>query len=135
MKFITRANHSVLDYMVSIILITVPFTGGADRHSAAFFAPVILGTLTIVISVFTNYEGGLVKLIPFRIHLIADVMQALMLGLSPWIFGLSGKTMTALIVGAILEIGIVLFTDLGKQSNDPHLTAHRLTRLRQKWSR
>ena len=135
MKFITRKGHSVLDYLVSLVLVIAPLLTGADRHSAKVSVPVVLGTLTILISIFTNYEGGLIKLIPFRIHLTIDVFQALMLGFSPWVFGITGKTMTALIVIAILEIGVVLCTDAGKQSTVQHLTIHRLNRLRQRWNR
>jgi hypothetical protein len=72
MKFISPKAHSLLDYSTGLLLVTVPFLFKIDRHSAIFLAPLLLGVTTILISLATDYEGGLLKFIPLRLHLAID---------------------------------------------------------------
>src|SRR5690606_38792470 len=48
--------------------------------------------ITVLISLFTRYEGGLVGVQPMRIHLLTDVVLGVFLIFSPWIFGFAQYT-------------------------------------------
>jgi hypothetical protein len=46
----------------------------------------ILGWAALVHSLLTNYELGLFKVLPFRVHLTLDVFSGALLAVSPWLF-------------------------------------------------
>lgn len=75
----------MLDYMAAFALL-MPwifeyYTGGTDTRILA-----ALGGLTILVSLCTDYEFGLLKFIPMRVHLVFDVLSALFLVAVPWLF-------------------------------------------------
>ncbi|HMJ91065.1 MAG TPA: SPW repeat protein [Candidatus Acidoferrum sp.] len=78
----------MLDYPLGLALLLVPnLLGYADAGGAAVWVPRIIGALTIVQSIFTRYELGLIKLIPMRMHLINDYPAGAFLAASPWLLG------------------------------------------------
>jgi hypothetical protein len=85
MRFFTTRIHGVLDYLVGLLLIAVPLT----QHwpGAAGAVPMTLGVATLVYSIFTDYELGLVKKLHMPVHLWLDGLSGLFLAASPWIFG------------------------------------------------
>jgi hypothetical protein len=66
MKIIPRKIHGFLDYLVGIVLIAVPWLFGFADDGPATYIPVALGAGALVYSIVTNYEWGLVRLIPFH---------------------------------------------------------------------
>ena len=63
----------------------------------------------------TNYELGLMHVLPMHLHLWADALVGLVLALSPWIFGYADDTGTngwlpADIIG-IAELGTAAMSD------------------------
>lgn len=89
MKIIPRKIHGFLDYLVGMVLIAVPWLFGFADDGPATYIPVALGAGALVYSILTNYEWGLVRLIPFRVHLLLDVLSGAFLAISPWLFGFS----------------------------------------------
>jgi hypothetical protein len=87
MKIIPRNIHGIIDYIVGVALISAPWSLGFADGGMATYVPVALGIGTLFYSILTNYEVGVVKLIPFRIHLTLDVLSGLLLAASPWLFG------------------------------------------------
>ncbi|HET6762016.1 MAG TPA: SPW repeat protein [Longimicrobiaceae bacterium] len=85
MRFFTTRIHGVLDYLVGLLLIAVPLT----QHwaGAAGTVPMALGAATLVYSICTDYELGLVRKLPMPVHLWLDGLSGLLLAASPWIFG------------------------------------------------
>jgi hypothetical protein len=107
---ISSRTHGILDYIVSIALILAPRIFNLDMASAEGKVPLYLGITSLVYSLLTRYELGAIKVLPFRVHLVLDVMSGLLLALSPWIFSFSDRTWAPhLIVGA-LEIAVVALT-------------------------
>lgn len=51
--------------------------------------PVGLGVGTLLYSMMTRYELGVIKLIPFKTHLLLDLLSGIFLAASPWILGFS----------------------------------------------
>lgn len=101
MKIIPRKVHGVLDYLVGILLIAAPWVLGFADNGPATYVPVILGAGALAYSLFTNYELGLVRMIPFRVHMAFDVMSGLLLAMSPWLFGFADRVyLPHLLVGA-----------------------------------
>jgi hypothetical protein len=59
---------------------------------------------------FTAYELGPVKLIPFPVHVMLDATQALFLIASPWVFGFSDKLIWPHVTFGLLEMIVVILT-------------------------
>lgn len=97
--------HGVIDYVYSSILIVVGLYFGIGTTAGA--VPAIIGAGSILYSLMTAYELGLVKLIPFKGHLALDIAGALVLGGSPWIFGFADRVWLPHVGAAILELIVV----------------------------
>lgn len=100
----------MLDYVVGILLIAAPWIFNFATGGPAQSIPVILGLVALVMSLFTNYEGGLVKMIPMPVHLTIDLLSGIFLAASPWLFGFAGMVFLPHLVVGILEIAVSLCT-------------------------
>jgi SPW repeat len=110
MKIISRKVHGFLDYLVGIVLIAIPLLFGFADDGPATYIPVALGTGALVYSFLTDYECGLVPLIPFRLHLLIDVLSGAFLALSPWLFGFSNKVYLPHLIFGLIEIAAGIMT-------------------------
>ena len=119
-RFVPTRVHGVLDYVVGLALILAPnIFQFANVGGAAVLIPRVLGVVLIVYSLITRYELGVIKLISMRYHLMIDFLAALLLALSPFLFGFSNKEPNAwlphVVVGiAVLVVVIVSKTQPGK---------------------
>jgi len=111
MNVISRRVHGYLDYIVGILLIAAPWLLDFARGGAETWVPVILGAAAIMLAMFTDYELGVVKRIPFNTHLIIDLVHGLFLAVSPWLFGFSDYVYLPHLLLGIMEIGIVTLTE------------------------
>ncbi|HEV3410400.1 MAG TPA: hypothetical protein VG095_08900, partial [Chthoniobacterales bacterium] len=88
MKIIPTFVHGVADYLGGLALLLAPnLFGFADGPTAAVMIPRILGVLILLQAICTNYELGIVKLLPMPMHLMMDYIVAIFLAASPWLFG------------------------------------------------
>src|SRR5688500_15075403 len=91
MHFIPRSIHGLLDYTTGIILLFSPWLLGFEDRGPATYIPVAIGFMMIALAALTRFEAGLIKLIPFPVHLMIDFASGLLLALSPWLFGFAYK--------------------------------------------
>jgi hypothetical protein len=110
MHFIDTKTHGVIDYLVGLLLILLPYLFGFATGGAKQWVPMLLGIAIIGMSLLTAYELGAVKLIPMPVHLGADVVSALLLGASPWLFGFADQVYAPHLVVAIMEIVVIALT-------------------------
>lgn len=101
----------MLDFIVGILLILTPWLLKFTYKDPAIYVPVILGTVTLVYSAFTNYELGRFKILSMRAHLIIDCMSAILLAASPWLFHFNDRIYLPYLITGLLEIIIVLLSD------------------------
>ena len=117
MKPISRTVHGVLDYLMGVFLIASPTffeLDGKEADSLVFF---ISGGAVIIYSLLTKYELGAIKIIPMRMHLVLDILSALFLAASPWIFGFADRIFVPYLVLGLIEIVAVILTNpTGKDS-------------------
>ena len=81
--------HGVIDYLFAVMLIASPWIFGFREANAQTYVADIIAVIVIAYGLLTRYELGIVKLIPFRMHLIFDIIVNLILLCSPWLFGFS----------------------------------------------
>lgn len=78
MKIISPKTHAILDYVVAIFLIVAPNLINLSTNAAIF--SMILGSIHFLLTILTIFRGGAVKLVPFPIHGIIELIVALTLG-------------------------------------------------------
>ena len=71
------------------------------------WVPRIFGILILLQALATNYEVGMMRVIPWEMHLMTDYLVGLLLAVSPWIFGIAEHSQVAMI--ALALSGIFMF--------------------------
>jgi hypothetical protein len=99
--------HAVLDYLVGVLLLAAPYLFGFATGGPAQMVPMVLGAGIIVYSLLTRYELSIAKLIPYRIHLMIDVLGGLVLLASPWLFDFTDVIIWPHVTVGILELVVV----------------------------
>jgi len=110
MRFIPTRAHGMMDYLAGIIMIGAPWVLGFANGGAAHWIPVVLGIGVIVYSLLTDYELGVVRLIPMPAHLGLDIVSGIFLAISPRLFGFAGVVFLPHLIIGLLEIGAGLMT-------------------------
>jgi hypothetical protein len=91
MRFLPTRIHGLVDYLWGILLILMPFLAGFADDRAATWVAWIFGAGAILYSLVTDYELGLVRLIPMPAHLALDGLAGAILAVSPWLFGFADR--------------------------------------------
>ncbi len=110
MRFIPTRTHGVLDYAVGALLIVVPYILGFADGTAAQWVPQFLGLVAIGGALMTDYELGVMRVIPMPVHLMIDIGSGALLALSPWLFGFSDRVLWPHLIVGVMEIGAGLMT-------------------------
>jgi len=79
LRAIPSRQHGTLDYVLGVILIALPYLGGFANRRGAEWVPVLVGMALIGYSLFTNYERGMMRVVPFSVHLRLDLGAGLIL--------------------------------------------------------
>lgn len=132
MKIISSKVHGVLDYMMAVVLMASPWLFGFADNGMQLWVPIILGMLTIIYSLMTDYELGLSDNIGMRTHLVIDVCSGVLLAASPWIFGFADVVYLPHLILGIVEIGAAALTTttVGGHAKLHHPTPRMGTRTR-----
>ena len=87
MKILNTKVHGFHDYFTWILLLVSPWMFRFANGKIEMWIPIILGVCTLFLSLITDYEFGLFKMISMKTHLFIDFATGLFLAASPWIFG------------------------------------------------
>lgn len=91
MRFVSKSIHARLDYPVALALIALPFLLGLGAsHSLALAISPIVGVAALLLTVFTDHPLGIVRILPYRLHLAVDLVVGLLFLALPFAFGFSG---------------------------------------------
>lgn len=90
-RFVTKTIHAYLDYPVALALMGLPFLLGlgASNDLALIISPVV-GVAALILTVFTDHHLGLIRVLPYALHLAVDLAVGVLFLLVPFIFGFSG---------------------------------------------
>jgi hypothetical protein len=110
LRFISTRAHGVIDYLMGGLLIVAPYLLGFADGTAAQWIPQIVGAALIGASLLTDYELGIVRMIPMPVHLGLDVAAGLLLAASPWLFGFADRVWLPHVIFGLAEIGAGLMT-------------------------
>ena len=101
--------HGMLDYSSAVILL-LPWITGFYPTAADTLALTILGGLTILFSILTDYEFGLIKLLPMKVHLVLDTISALFLISMPFTFTIIHYQYNWPVVLGVFELLVVILS-------------------------
>ncbi|MFS4457297.1 hypothetical protein [Maribacter sp. 2304DJ31-5] len=91
MKFVTKRIHAFLDYPVAIALIALPFILGlGSSNPLALQVSVATGVAAFILTLLTDHHLGVLRVIPYKFHLIVDFLVAIVFIIVPFIFSFKG---------------------------------------------
>jgi hypothetical protein len=91
-RIIPRPVHAATDYLYAAALVAAPSLVGFEEDGQAVLAARALAGTTVAASLCTRYELGLLRVIPFNVHLMLDLLAALPTLAMPWVLGFSDNT-------------------------------------------
>jgi hypothetical protein len=106
MSFFPRAFHAWIDYPVALLLIVAPFLLGLTTPIAIGLS-VVTGIAAFILTVLTDHETGLFKVIPYKLHLIVDGIVGATFVIAPFILGLQGLEMAYFLVLGVTVLVVV----------------------------
>ena len=91
-RFITKSIHAYLiDYPVSIVLIAAPFVLKLGQSGqVAVWLSVVTGVAALLLAALTDHPTGLVRLIPYWLHLWVDRAVGVVFVIAPFVFKFAG---------------------------------------------
>ena len=87
MRMIPTQVHGVLDYLTGGTLLSAPKVLGLSDVPASARVLRLAGGSAILYSLLTDYELGVVRLLPMPAHLAIDAASGAFLASSPWLLG------------------------------------------------
>ena len=90
-RFVTRTIHAWLDYPVAASLVATPFIIGVGQtNTLALWTSVATGIVAFALTALTDHETGLIRVLPFALHLTIDRLVGVVFAIVPFVFGFSG---------------------------------------------
>ncbi|MET4081135.1 hypothetical protein ABIB40_001080 [Pedobacter sp. UYP30] len=77
MKIISAKTHAVLDFVTVIALLAVPDLVSLSPHAAVL--SYALAGIHFLMTVMTDFSGGILKIIPFKIHGYVELLVGIAL--------------------------------------------------------
>jgi hypothetical protein len=110
-KFLSPRVHGYLDYAVVLLLALAPTLFGFSGTPAALCY--IVAILQMGMSLMTSYPLGLARVIPFTLHGAIELVAAIGLILSPYLFdfGTVDAARNFFIISGVALAGVWLTTD------------------------
>jgi hypothetical protein len=91
MKFVTKQIHAYLDYPVAIALIALPFLLSlGSSNPLAFQLSLITGIAAFILTILTNHQLGIIKVVPYRVHLMVDFLVGVVFVIAPFVLSFEG---------------------------------------------
>ena len=90
-RFVTQDIHAYLDYPVAVALIVLPFLLGlGSSHPLALWLSVVTGVAAFVLTLLTDHKLGVLRVIPYSVHLGVDFLVAVVFIIAPLALGFTG---------------------------------------------
>ena len=110
MRVLPTKVHGAIDYLWGLLLIASPGVLGFSTDRAAFWVALIFGGGAIAYSLVTDYELGLVRLVPVPAHLLLDAVAGVALALTPLAVRLAAPAGTVFVAFGLFAVAASLVT-------------------------
>jgi hypothetical protein len=110
-KPISRPLHGLADYSYAVFVAAAPNLIGFKEEKKPTNVCRLLSGGVVLYTASTRAEWGLIRVIPFKVHLAADFLGNILVLGAPWLFGFSHNKRarnTFLATGAVgLAVGLL----------------------------
>lgn len=90
-RFVSKTIHAYLDYPVAVALMALPFILGLGQSNPlALWLSVVTGVAAFVLTLLTDHQFGVLRVLPFNFHLAVDFIVGLAFIAAPLVLGFSG---------------------------------------------
>ncbi len=104
MKVLMPRTHGILDYVTVVAFLSAPALFGLSGLPATI--SYLLAAVHLVLTLVTAFPFGLVKLVPFKLHGVVELVVSVVLVLLPWLLGFAS---TPAARNFYIGAGIVIF--------------------------
>ncbi len=101
----TQKFHAYIDYPVALGLIVMPYLFGFE--GVAFGLSVLTGFAALALTLLTDHETGVIKVLPYKLHLAVDGLVGAAFVVAPFVLGLSGPAMAYYLVLGVTVLAVV----------------------------
>jgi hypothetical protein len=115
MQIIETKRHAYIDYSLGIILIAAAYLLNFQSENMPNIVMYAMGGWSLLYSLFTKYELGLIKIIPINIHLMLDSLSGIFLATSPWLLGFADKVFLPHLILGLITLGTAITTSIKPQ--------------------
>ena len=91
LRVITTGVHRSSDYLTGGALLAAPKVLGLHDEPRAALVLRSAGAGALAYSLITDYEMGLLRLLPVPAHLVLDAASGVLVAASPWLFGFADR--------------------------------------------
>ncbi len=121
-SFITPTFHGVINYIVTILLILSPWLFNFYHvGGASLITPVFFGWVLLIMTIFTDFKPGFIKVLPLLMHCFLQMMAGFIILVSPFLYAFSDQVyLPHLILGLIMFI-VAVFDQKSPFINEPHV--------------
>ena len=119
LRFVTKKIHAFLDYPVALALLALPFVLNLGQSNPlAFWLSVATGAAALVLTILTDHETGLVRVLPYSLHLAVDAAVGLTFLAAPFLFGFAGiDAIYYWLNGAAVMVVVALHQPQGEEAS------------------
>lgn len=107
-RFVTKNFHAYLDYPVALGLIGLPVVLNLGQSNPlAFWLSVVTGVAALILTMLTDHETGLIRVVPYSFHLIVDFAVGVVFLAAPFVLGFKGIDFAYYVVNALAVLTVV----------------------------
>ena len=90
-RFITKSIHAYLDYPVALGLVAMPlWLDLGSENALAFWLSIATGIAAFGLTVLTDHQLGIVRILPYSLHLTVDFLVGVVFVAAPLLLGFAG---------------------------------------------
>ncbi len=120
-RFVTQKVHAFIDYPVAASLIGTPFLLGLGASNPlALWLSVGTGVAALVLTLLTDHETGILRVLPYWLHVAVDRLVGLTFLAAPFVLGFTGIDQAYYLANAVA----VLLVTFVLNAQEPADVAH-----------
>ena len=90
-RFVTKDLHAYLDYPVAASLMVFPILLNlGESHPLAMWLSIATGVAARGLTLLTDHRTGVLRIVPYSVHLAVDAVVGVVFLAAPFIFGFTG---------------------------------------------
>ena len=114
LRVIPTSVHGVIDYLASGALYATPALLGLNDVPASARTLRLAGGAAVASSMMTDYELGVIKVVPMPAHLTLDVASGALVAALPWLLGFAKNGQRHWLPHALMGTSEVLIALMSK---------------------